>query len=136
EACEELFVHRYERKILQWLYRRSVDRDLALELVQELYVRLLSDRTLANYRADCRFHPWLWRVVRNLWIDHLRDQGREALLPDHDLPADLPGPVEEAEARELSSRLERMIARLPPLQRDVLNLARLGSSPDDIAATI
>lgn len=50
------------------------------DAVQEVFVRV--HRSLPNYRGDCRFSTWLYRVTRNVAIDHLRARKKTVSLDD------------------------------------------------------
>jgi RNA polymerase sigma factor (sigma-70 family) len=132
-AFEEWIVKRHERLVLRWFYARSGSLDLAQELVQELHLKLLTPRTLNSYNPDQLFYPWLWTVVRNLWIGELRRQGRQAGALDAEPTASGAGPVEEATFLETQAQLESALDQLPPLQQQVLRASMAGQKPRAIA---
>lgn len=99
---------------------RSADR--ADDLVQ-----LACERAIANaasFEPGSRFDAWLFRILRNLWIDQLRRQktaGPADDIADHEanLGTDPRGAVE---ARMMLSAAWQGIERLPDEQREVLML--------------
>ncbi|RAL20927.1 RNA polymerase subunit sigma-24 [Lujinxingia litoralis] len=50
------------------------------DVVQEVFVRV--HRCLADYRGECAFTTWLYRVARNVAIDHLRRRKKTVSLDD------------------------------------------------------
>lgn len=130
---EEWLVNRYESALHRWFLRRTNDPDRTDDLIQELYVKLLTGRALDGYDADRAFRPWLWRVVHNYWIDHLRRHQPDGPLPRQEGPSDDPGPLEEVIARELHARLEPILLSLPSRQQQVFQLAVQGHEADHIA---
>jgi RNA polymerase sigma factor (sigma-70 family) len=133
-AFEEWLVNRYERDLLRWFYRRTGSMDRAQDLTQELYLKLLTRSALANYNPECLFRPWLWAVVHNLWVGHLRRRRTQVALPDEDfLPASGAAPAEEAACRETEHRLEAAVRELPAVQQYVLREAMSGSNADRMA---
>ena len=50
------------------------------DVVQEVFVRV--HRSLESYRGDCKFSTWLYRVTRNVAIDHLRRRKKMVSLDD------------------------------------------------------
>lgn len=50
------------------------------DAVQEVFVRV--HRSLKNYRGECQFSTWLYRVTRNVAIDHLRRRKKTVSLDD------------------------------------------------------
>ena len=73
---------RHRRELVNYATRLVVRADIAEEIVQEAAVRLLQDRRLPDDESQVR--PWLFRVVSNLAIDHLRRHStwRELVLID------------------------------------------------------
>ena len=68
-AFEEL-VHRYDRDVLRLalnLVHRSED---ARDIYQESFLRVY--RNLHRFRFECSFYTWLYRIVTNVALDHLR----------------------------------------------------------------
>ena len=63
----ELMVHRWERRMLDFLHRCVGDRTEAEDLRQELFLRVYQKR--ASYRPEGRFTSWLYRIAANLAID-------------------------------------------------------------------
>jgi RNA polymerase sigma-70 factor (ECF subfamily) len=107
------------RRFAHTLSRNPADAD---DLVQAAVERALRSR--AQWEAGTRLDSWLYRIMRNLWIDTVRSRGRRE---------DLHAPVEEAErigedprtALEASIDLKRAMAamqRLPEEQREVVAL--------------
>ncbi|HET9468279.1 MAG TPA: RNA polymerase sigma factor [Vicinamibacterales bacterium] len=75
-------LEQYRAELITYATRMVVRPDIAEELVQEAAIRLLqSEQPLADLRA---IRPWLFRVVSNLAIDHLRRHStwRELVLVD------------------------------------------------------
>jgi RNA polymerase sigma-70 factor (ECF subfamily) len=124
------------------------DWPLADDLCQETFLRALEhDGDLAD---PTRARPWLFRIARNLSLDHLRRRAalgsrQEELLPD--LP-DLPGlpelqdglaPLTQAllERREMSACVRSKVAFLPPEQASIIHLHDLaGLSHAEIAQVL
>jgi RNA polymerase sigma-70 factor (ECF subfamily) len=95
------------------------DRQLAEDLVQETYVRVLSRPRLIRREDDLGY---LVRALRNTWYDHLRsERGRRAATAETpEGPAELPGragdPHQALEAGEVLSAL----ADLPEPYRETV----------------
>src|SRR5262249_38991415 len=91
------------------------------ELIQELYVKLLTSHTLAAYNPEYPFRNWFWRVVYNFWVSDLRKRLRSAAvaLPETE-PTGEAGPLEEALAQELQQRLDEAITTLSQEEREVV----------------
>jgi RNA polymerase sigma-70 factor (ECF subfamily) len=97
-------------------FRLTGDRDEALDLAQDVFVRVY--RNLDRYRPGT-FEGWLYRITKNLFLDRVRRGGRVRLepLPDEEWrqPSESePGPAETLEAGVLRSDLETALADLAP----------------------
>jgi RNA polymerase sigma-70 factor (ECF subfamily) len=97
-------------------------RDLADDLVQ-----MACERALANeqrFEPGTRFDAWMFRILRNLWIDHIRKQRTAGFQEEISERPDLAGSdgEREAQARLLLKSVSQAIAELPDEQREVLIL--------------
>ncbi len=128
-AYREL-IRRYERPVFSLIYRMVRDRELAEDLAQETFVKVLN--ALASYRPEFKFSSWIFKIANNAAIDHLRRRQLETLSVDgapHATTADqmesssleladrAESPLQELEARELGSLIEQAISRLRPEYR-------------------
>lgn len=109
-AAEESGLLRYAISLVR---RRTV----AEELVQETFLRLHQVwEQVENPRA------WLYRSLRNLALNHLRDHGRESEAIDDRLPAEGSLPVEQLGRDEAVGTVRLLLAELPAPDRDLLQL--------------
>ena len=117
----------HRRELEVYLTRQVQCRDTAADLLQETFVRLAqqpANAGLSNVRA------YLYRIARNLVIDHFRRDERRLTLPlPLDQLADLPDaavPVDrDFEARQTLAALREAIAELPRRTREVFELNRI-----------
>lgn len=126
----------YRARIFSFLLRLSRHRDVAEDLLEDTWLRLVS--RAAHLQPDTRLAPWLFTVARNLYWSHCRARrldeewrGSIGLWPDR--PAG-PSPFDAAAGRELGGRLERGIASLPPRYREALLLVAVEGLPHADAA--
>jgi RNA polymerase sigma-70 factor (ECF subfamily) len=104
----------------RFLRSRVGDRDLAEDLLQEVFLRLHERREPIGELE--RIDAWLFRVARNVAIDHLRRRGALE-LDEHSEPSEEPRMVDDEHAtRVLSAWLSGQVAKLPPRYREVLEL--------------
>src|SRR3954464_2174661 len=69
-AAFEILVHRYDADVLRLVQRIVPNRDEARDLYQEAFLKVY--RNLDRFRLDSSFYTWLYRVVTNVCLDHLR----------------------------------------------------------------
>lgn len=65
-----LLMQRYQRKVYSVAYGFLRNREDALDVVQESFIKV--HRYLGNFEGNSSFYTWLYRIVANLCIDHLR----------------------------------------------------------------
>jgi RNA polymerase sigma-70 factor (ECF subfamily) len=121
EAFRRL-VERHERALLGFFWRRCLDRALAEDCVQEVFLRLVRHR--GSWRPDAKFTTYLYRIAENHWIDRWRSKKSSPQ------PASLDGLAEDDEsgtaavfAIELGEKIRRAVMRLTEEQRSVFALA-------------
>src|SRR5258706_10712666 len=135
EAAHRELLKRYERPVFSLVFRMVRDRELAEDLTQDTFVKVLSH--LDRYRADFKFSSWLFKIANNVAIDPLRrrqldtvsiDGSPDATSSDmteatsFELATHDETPLQELEGRELGSEIERAISRLRPEYRSCILL--------------
>jgi RNA polymerase sigma-70 factor (ECF subfamily) len=137
-AFREL-VERYQRRTYWIAYNMLNNYDTAKEVSQEAFVRVF--RNIARFDVRRNFYTWLYQIVVNLSIDHLRkaSHGRAVDLDEMGGLAD-PGPRDPAaagERTELRRRVHRALDRLPPKYKAVLTLRDIqGFSCEEIGEIV
>ena len=121
EAFRQL-VEAYQTQVYR-LALRMCGADGADDVTQDAFVAAW--RTLPNFRSDCRFSTWLYRLTTNAAIDYLRREKRHRAAGDIaelELPDDAPTMQELSERAETQSRVRRALSRLSDEHRQVLLL--------------
>jgi RNA polymerase sigma-70 factor (ECF subfamily) len=72
EAFEEL-VHRYDRDVLRVALNVLHKTEDARDVYQEAFLKIY--KNLPRFRFECSFYTWMYRVVTNVCLDHLRRRG-------------------------------------------------------------
>jgi len=87
-AFEEL-VRRYDRDVLRLALNLMKRTEDARDVYQEAFLKVY--RNLHRFRFECSFYTWLYRIVTNVCLDHLRrrqarpeDQAPELRATQHD----------------------------------------------------
>lgn len=98
------------------------DREQAMDITQEAYLRL--HERWAERDPEREPAPWLYSVIRNLAIDHLRRRARrpQAEIDQALLRCPAADPEQAAGRNEMAGRLWAAIGSLPPEQREILLL--------------
>lgn len=119
-ALGELF-DRHHVAVYRQCLGLTGSRQDAEDLVQEVFMRI--GRYASSFKGDAAFTTWLYRMVRNVCLDHF---GRTARIQVVDL--DAPGVAAATEHAESTAEhgdlLERLLERLTFEQREIIVLSR------------
>ena len=133
-AFEEL-VRQYDRAVLRLAVHMTGSQEDGQDIYQEAFLRAYIN--LGSFRFECSFYTWIYRIVTNLCLDHLRKKssrgrdltttisadGEEEQVLDR-LPDQRAGtsPERSMISRELRKCIQRAMERLSPRERVVFEL--------------
>ena len=90
DAFERL-VREYDQSVLRLAMNLLHSPDEARDVYQEAFLKVF--RNLHLFRFDCSFHTWLYRIVTNVCLDHLR---RRKVRKEESTVVETPdGPVDQ-----------------------------------------
>lgn len=115
---------RYNKRIFNFLARMTMDRDLAEDLTQNVFLRIIKYRN--SYKDGARFQSWIYQVARNIFSDHYQaHKNRFTDFVDVEKVSDYMPDSEESEMwDEREKLLHKSMARLGEEQRELLILTR------------
>jgi len=124
----EMIVVRYQQPVLNYIGRMVREREMALDFSQEIFLKVYA--SLRSYRSQFKFSTWLFKIASNYMIDHWRKrkvstvsidtqpEGEED-CPPIQLPDQNPSVVRQYELKELRTKIDAAIAKLPPTLREL-----------------
>jgi RNA polymerase sigma-70 factor, ECF subfamily len=129
EASFEELVRRYQRPIAAYVYRMVGDYDSALDLTQEVFIKVYN--SLTRYRSEFKFSTWIYKIAHNAAIDHLRRHAvreqtlsgsvegdrREVMIESRRLT-----PEQESERKERRLEIESVVQLLQASYRELIVL--------------
>jgi len=132
-AFEEL-VQAYDQSVLRLALNLLRSPEDASDVYQEAFLRVY--RNLHTFRFDCSFHTWLYRIVTNLCLDHLRKRKvrreESSVIETSEGPVDRMDVVPEERAendpqrklmsQQLGSRIQEVLGELTQRERLVFEL--------------
>jgi len=134
----EQLMNRYRQPAYGIALGLTGNHDDAMDAVQKSFLRV--HRSLARFRLDEPFFPWLYRIVRNTALNQRRDEQRhrgDVPLEFVERPDAAPDALATAEANDLRDRLGRALADLPPEMRAVFMMYHFqGRKYREIAAAM
>ncbi|MDH3223853.1 MAG: sigma-70 family RNA polymerase sigma factor [Gemmatimonadota bacterium] len=138
-------VRRYDKRLLNFVYRTVGDRERAEDLVQETFVRVY--RHLHRFDQSKKFSTWIYTIAGNLAKNELRNRSRNPLVLFQTIVKNWDSdfrPLEWEDARTkpddlyrkrfIRQKVEEAVAELPEHHRTVFVLRELqGKSYEEIA---
>lgn len=128
----------HQNAVFRYLWARLGQRPLAEDLTGEVFLRML--KALPNYRPTAPFRAWLYRIARNLLVDHYRKHGQAAQVPLETAEA---RPTSEADLLTVAehtltiTHLQTALSQIDEVQREVVTLRFLsGLSLQETAAAL
>ena len=131
QAAFEQLVHTYDEAVLRLALRLTGSESDAQDIHQETFLKVY--KKLGGFRFECSFSTWIYRIVTNVCLDHLRRnraRSKSTAMEVNDneslnqLSDDRPGnnPERQLLDQELSAQILRALQRLTPRERMVFDL--------------
>lgn len=131
-------VEKYQRKVYTVALGLVKNPEDAMDISQDAFIKV--HRYLGNFQGTSSFYTWLYRIVVNLCIDHLRKSGKhtsadfdERIAPNPDvadadelLPSRTDGnPSRCLGRKELAEKIFSAVEALPPYHRAVIMMREI-----------
>ncbi len=122
-------ISKHEQRIFSYILSKIQDRDLANDVFQDTFVKIIKTLRKGKYNEEGKFLNWSLRIAHNLVIDHFRKQKRMptvAPTDEYDIFSILKDGAPTAEKEMIRAQIERdlhrLIEELPEEQLEVLKL--------------
>jgi RNA polymerase sigma-70 factor, ECF subfamily len=122
-------IERYQHRLLRYLFFLTGNRELAEDIFQETWIRVMERGR--QYNGKAKFDTWLFAIARHLVIDWSRKKttaSLEALQEQYgseqafDVPASGPSPFDAVTSRENRESVQAALSQLDSVHREVLVL--------------
>jgi RNA polymerase sigma-70 factor (ECF subfamily) len=134
-AAFEVLVRHYDQPVLRLALHLTGSESDAQDIYQEAFLKAY--KNLGSFRFECSFYTWIYRIVTNLCLDHLRK--RSVRKEDAPVAVDHSGeeynlleqvadgraganPERDLMRRELGGKIASALTRLTPRERMVFEL--------------
>jgi RNA polymerase sigma-70 factor (ECF subfamily) len=118
-AFDELMI-RYERQIYRVCYRFVENRDDAMDLAQEVFIKAFEH--LPSFRRESSLKTWLYRIAMNHCINHVKKHAPEFVEVTEYTGSVAPSIQSHMEHQEQRDHFRRLVKHLPPKQKAILEL--------------
>lgn len=131
EAAFEVLLNRHQEAIFKFIYHKLKDSELANDIFQETFVKVIQKLKVGAYQEEGKFLPWVLRIAHNLVIDHFRRQRKHRLISEknsisedynvfHRIASEDANFVQQASLDELKAQLHEMLLHLPDAQKEMI----------------
>jgi len=129
EKSLSTLINRHQHKIFSFIFSKVYDKDLAEDIFQDTFIKVIRTLKRGKYNEEGKFLPWVMRIAHNLVIDHFRKSNRmpkfegkgdfEILdfMTDDDLNAE-----RQIIKSQIETDLHELIKELPQDQLEVLEM--------------
>lgn len=129
EASLEVLIGKHQQRIFSYILVRIQDQDLANDIFQDTFVKVINTLRRGKYNEEGKFLQWTMRIAHNLIIDHYRREKRMPTMAPtdefniFDILKDGSLNVESTMIKEqIEADLHKLIEQLPSDQKEVLKL--------------
>lgn len=133
ENALSVLIQRHQQKVFSYVKMLVKDSQLAEDIFQDVFVKVIHTLKSGNYNEEGKFLPWIMRIAHNLSIDHFRRAKRMPVVQnsradgeDFDVFRTLRIMDDNVEDKMVKTQIlkdvKRLIQELPPEQQEVLIL--------------
>lgn len=126
-------LNRHKDRIFRYINSKVRDSDLANDIFQDVFMKVITTMKSGNYNEEGKFLPWLMRIAHNLVIDHFRKTNKVRFLSEsrtiseefnifHKLSNDDMNFLDSTCAAELESQMVELLDHLPMMQREIVQM--------------
>ena len=127
ERSLEILILRHKQRIFSFIYSKVQDRDVADDIFQDTFIKVINTLKLGKYNEEGKFLPWTMRIAHNLVIDFFRKGNRMPTFQntdEFDIFSVLSDNTLSAESELIKSQIHadvrKLVDELPEDQREVL----------------
>lgn len=132
KAFETLLL-RHKNRIFRFILMKIKDRELADDIFQETFVKIINTLQLGKYNEEGKFLPWAMRIAHNLVIDHFRKSSKVRMISESSsfsddysifnvLSTGEENTLETMTRTELENQMVDLIDHLPETQREIIQM--------------
>lgn len=133
EKAFEVLLARHKDKIYRFIYMKLRNQELANDIFQETFVKIIKTLKVGSYNEEGKFLPWAMRIAHNLVIDHFRKASKVRMISESSSNYDdfnifstlsqTDKNIEQSMSHdELEKQMVDLIDYLPETQRAILKM--------------
>jgi len=133
ESAFEALLSRHKDRIYTQVYMLVRDEELANDIFQETFVKVIRTLKMGRYNEEGKFLPWVMRIAHNLSIDHFRKSKKMPYVRESDdyspfasIPRDEKNVEDEWIDNVINEDVRKLVEELPEEQREVVMMRHYG----------
>ena len=122
-----ILINRHQSKIYGFIYSKLSDRDIADDIFQDTFIKVIKTLKSNSYNEEGKFLPWVMRISHNLIIDHYRKNKKMPMFRETEdfsifsiMSDNVPNIESQLITSQVESDLRKLIEELPEDQKEVL----------------
>ncbi len=129
ENSLSVLIKRHQSKIYGFIYSKVTDRDIADDIFQDTFIKVIKTLKSKSYNEEGKFLPWVMRISHNLIVDHFRRNKKMPMYRETEefsifsvMTDNSPNVENRLITDQVENDLQRIIGELPEDQREVLQM--------------
>ncbi|MFD2603724.1 MULTISPECIES: RNA polymerase sigma factor [Flavobacterium] len=122
-------ISRHQSKIYGFIYSKVTDRDIADDIFQDTFIKVIKTLKSNSYNEEGKFLPWVMRISHNLIVDHFRRNKKMPMFRETEefsifsiMTDNSPNIENRIITEQVENDLQRLIEELPDDQKEVLQM--------------
>jgi len=129
ESALKILVQRYEKKVFSYIMLSVKNRELAEDIFQDTFIKVINTLRSGNYKEEGKFVQWVLRIANNLKIDYFRKLQRMPIFENNGefdifdiIYGTDPSIEQKIITEQVYDELRFLVTQLPDEQREVLEM--------------
>ncbi len=129
EMALEVLINRHQSKIYGFIYSKVLDRDIANDVFQDTFIKVIKTLKGRSYNEEGKFLPWVMRIAHNLIIDTFRKGKKMPMNRETEefsifsyMTDNSPNIESQIITEQVENDLLKLIEELPDDQKQVLRM--------------
>jgi RNA polymerase sigma-70 factor (ECF subfamily) len=133
ERAFEVLLRRYKNQVYKFIYLKVKDVDLANDIFQESFIKVIQNIKAGKYNEEGKFLPWATRIAQNLVIDYYRKHKKVRIFSERNtfnedfgifqrIACEDKNYLQKKSTEELEEQLVELMNHLPKVQREIVEL--------------
>lgn len=129
ENSLSVLITRHQSKIYGFIYSKVTDRDIADDIFQDTFIKVIKTLKSNSYNEEGKFLPWVMRISHNLIVDHFRRNKKMPMFRETEefsifsiMTDNSPNVENRIITEQVENDLQRLIEELPDDQKEVLQM--------------